>query len=195
LGQAPNSFKYQAVIRNTSGIIIANKPVGVRISILQDNSSGSSVYTETHVITTNSYGIVNLNIGEGTVVLGSFSGINWGAHSHFAKVEINETGGSNYVEIGTTPLLSVPYAKYAKKAGNGFSGDYNDLKNKPSLATYDSVILSSDSYKFSLRVDDAGNLIVKNISGYPIWSKCAPYQVKAETELLILLLETKAMQV
>ena len=75
MAQAPNMFKYQAVARNTTGDLIANQTVSFEISILQNSSGGSPVYTETHVATTNQHGLVNLNVGGGAVTFGTFSTI------------------------------------------------------------------------------------------------------------------------
>jgi len=116
--QAPNSFKYQSMLRKTDGSALASQNITVRISILKGSLTGSSVYTETQTATTNSFGIVNLNIGGGTVTSGSFSAIDWSASSYFVKVETDETGGINYTLSSTSQLLSVPYALYAGKAGN-----------------------------------------------------------------------------
>ncbi len=80
------------------------------------------MFRETHAAVTNAYGIVNLNIGAGTVTSGSMSSIDWSAGPYFIKITVDGT------EIGTSQLLSAPYALYAKNAGNGFSGNYNDLK-------------------------------------------------------------------
>ena len=124
-GQSPDAFKYQAIVRDNAGAVIANKSVEIQISILQGTISGLAVFNETHTSKTNQFGQVNLEIGNGTNVSGSLSTINWANGPYFIKVLVNGT------EIGITPLLSVPYAKYADKAGNGFSGDYNDLTNKP----------------------------------------------------------------
>jgi N-acetylneuraminic acid mutarotase len=177
LAQAPNSFKYQSVIRNSSGIVLSEKNISLRISILQSSVSGTVVYSETHAATSNKYGIVNLNIGEGTVVSGNFSTIDWGSYKHFIKIEMDENGASNYTELGATELLSVPYALYAEKAGNGFSGDYNDLTNKPDLTSpKDSIFLYSDNYKFSLKVDDNGNLITTKLNSR--FTKVAPIPSK-----------------
>jgi uncharacterized protein (TIGR02145 family) len=94
---------------------------------LQGSATGNAVYTETHSATTDGYGLINLEIGKGTVTLGTFSGINWGTSTYFIKVSVDG------VEMGTSQLLSVPYALYAKTAANGFSGSYSDLLNKPTL--------------------------------------------------------------
>ena len=78
LAQAPESMNYQAVIRNGSGDLVASQQVGIRIKILQGSASGSSVYEETYSPTTNAYGLVNLQLGTGTVQSGTFSSIDWG---------------------------------------------------------------------------------------------------------------------
>jgi uncharacterized protein (TIGR02145 family) len=134
--QSPSSFKYQAVLRDVRGNIRVNTSATIGISILQGSSTGTSVYSENHTTTTDSYGLINLEIGKGTVTLGTFSGINWASGTYFVKVTVDG------VEMGTSQLLSVPYALYATKAANGFSGSYLDLTNKPSLAT----VATSGSY-------------------------------------------------
>jgi len=109
--QAPQSFKYQAVLRDNAGQIITSQNTPMRISVLQNSPSGTLVYQETFNPTTNTYGLVNLYIGAGTVVSGNFSTIAWNTGSYYIKVEVNT--GSGYVDMGTTQLLSVPYAFHA----------------------------------------------------------------------------------
>jgi len=62
--QAPESFKYQAVVRDASGAVIPDQTVGVQIQILEGTEYGSAIYVETHSPTTNSFGLINFNIGE-----------------------------------------------------------------------------------------------------------------------------------
>ena len=133
--QAPQSFKYQAVARDNSGNVLASKNVSFKISILKTSTTGNAVYCETQTATTNQFGLANLSLGGGTVVSGSFSIINWGNDLYFVKIEFDPSGGSNYQFMGTSQLLSVPYALHAKTADNGFSGNYNDLTNKPTIPT------------------------------------------------------------
>lgn len=114
MAQTPQSFKYQAVARDLSGNVLVNQAVSFQISILQGSTSGSSVYTETQSATTNNFGLVNLEIGSGTLVSGDFSIIGWGSASYFVKIEMDATGGSSYVLMGISQLLSVPYALHAK---------------------------------------------------------------------------------
>lgn len=115
--QAPNYFNYQAVARNASGALLSQQNVSFRISILQSSAAGTAVYVETHNTTTNDYGLANIKIGLGTVVSGSISSITWESNNYFLKVEMDPAGGSAFQLMGTTQLISVPYAMYANKAG------------------------------------------------------------------------------
>ena len=83
--------------------------VSLKVSILSGSATGTSVYTETHQKATSEFGIVNLNIGNGTLVSGSFNNIQWGNNLYFVKIELDLTGGGNYTFISTSQLLSVPY--------------------------------------------------------------------------------------
>ena len=113
IAQVPQKMSYQAVIRDASSALVTNSTIAMRISILQGTASGSSVYTETQTTTTNANGLATLQIGGGTVVSGTFSAINWGASSYYIKTETDPLGGTNYTIVGTSQLLSVPYALYA----------------------------------------------------------------------------------
>lgn len=117
--QSPEKFNYQAVVRDASGNVLANQSVSFRMSILQSSVDGAAVYVETHTTTSNAHGQVSLSIGSGTPVSGTFTGISWVGSSHFLKTEMDASGGTSYVLMGTTQLLSVPYALYAKEAGSG----------------------------------------------------------------------------
>ena len=133
--QSPEKFTYQAVVRNASNSLVANAQVGVRVNILQGSASGNAVYSESHVATTNANGLVTVNIGGGNVQQGTFANIDWANGPFFLKTETDPNGGTNYSITSVQQLLSVPYALYAKDAGNGFSGDYNDLTNTPVIPT------------------------------------------------------------
>ena len=121
-GQAPEGFKYQAVVRDGGGIILTNQTVGYQLTILQTSPSGTAVYTETFALTTNTYGLVNLEIGSGTVVSGTFATIDWAAGPYFIETAVDVTGGTSYVVMGTSELMSVPYALYAKTSGSSVPG-------------------------------------------------------------------------
>jgi hypothetical protein len=113
--QIPQSFRYQAVARDNSGNILANQPVSFRISILSGGVSGTITYRETHTgLSTNAFGLIELEIGKGMPVNGTFSAINWGNNSYFVQVEMDPAGGSAYQTLSTSQLLSMPYALHAK---------------------------------------------------------------------------------
>jgi hypothetical protein len=115
--QAPEKMSYQAVIRNSSNALVTNSIIGMRISILQTSPTGTAVYVETQTPTTNINGLVSIEIGNGTIVTGNFSSINWANGPYFVKTETDPSGGTNYSITGTSQLLSTPYALHAKTAG------------------------------------------------------------------------------
>ena len=108
--QVPQKMSYQAVIRNSSNVLVTSAAVGIKISVLQGTSTGTAVYVETHTTSTNANGLVTLQIGGGTIQLGTFASINWANGPYFIKTETDSLGGTNYNISGTTELLSVPYA-------------------------------------------------------------------------------------
>lgn len=116
--QAPEKMSYQAVMRNTGGQLLINQNIGVKVSVLQGSSSGTVVYSERLTGTTNTNGLVSLEIGSGTVLSGTFSTINWASGNYYLKTETDPTGGTTYSIAGTSQLLSVPYAMYAKTSGS-----------------------------------------------------------------------------
>jgi len=116
--QIPQKMSYQSVVRNTEGNLVVNAAIGVQISILKDTPTGQAVYIETMNNTTNENGLLSIEIGGGTPVLGSFAQIDWATGTYFVKTETDPTGGTNYTIVGTGQLLSVPYALYAGSSKN-----------------------------------------------------------------------------
>ncbi len=111
--QAPNKMSYQSVVRNSSGAVVANGNVGIRISLLQGSATGTTAYAETHSLTTDANGIASLEIGGGAPVTSTLASINWANGPYFIKTETDPAGGSSYTISGTSQLLSVPYALYS----------------------------------------------------------------------------------
>jgi uncharacterized protein (TIGR02145 family) len=145
--QSPNSFSYQAVLRDVQGNIRSGSPVDIQIDIIQGVQDGLTVYSELFSTITDQFGIVSLQIGNGTLLSGTFSSISWPNGPFFIKTIVD---GS---EMGTIQLLSVPFALYANKAESFMSGDYNSLFNQPGIPT-----------SLSQLTTDAGNQIISNIS-------------------------------
>jgi hypothetical protein len=133
LAQSPQKISYQAVVRTADNNLLVNQTIGMRVSILRGSAYGSVIYQETYSTNpkTNVNGLVTLSIGTGTAAVGSFETIAWSSGAYFIKVEIDPEGSTNYTITSTSQLLSVPYAFYATTAGNGFSGSYADLTDKP----------------------------------------------------------------
>ena len=119
-GQAPDYFKYQSIARNTTGTILANASVGLRISIRDLSAAGTVVFQETHAVTTNDFGLFTISIGAGTPSLGTISGVAWAGGPKYVEIEADLSGGTSYTAFGTSQLLSVPYALYANNAGTAF---------------------------------------------------------------------------
>jgi hypothetical protein len=161
-GQSPEKISYQAVVRDATNATVANQVVGMKISILQDGTlenPGSAVYVETQTPTTNANGLLSIYIGAGSAVTGTFSGIAWSNVPHYIKIEIDPSGNNtNYTITGTTQLVSVPFALYAKTAGNTFSGDYTDLINQP-----DNTTAISDETARALAAEQANEIAITTI--------------------------------
>ncbi|AZA77177.1 collagen-like protein [Chryseobacterium sp. G0186] len=120
--QVQDAMSYQAIIRNSSNQLVSNQNVGMRFSILKGSTTGTVVYSETQNQPTNINGLVTVKIGAGTLVSGSYSTINWGSDIYFIKIETDPNGSNNYTITGTSQLLSVPYALYAKTSGSSLPG-------------------------------------------------------------------------
>ncbi|MEP2687032.1 hypothetical protein [Maribacter dokdonensis] len=129
--QMPEKISYQAIIRNTDGEILGNSTIGIKISILQQATNGQEVYQESHLPLTNENGLMTLQIGTGTVLKGTFTDIDWSNGPFFLETQMDLNGGVNYSITGVTELLSVPYALYAKTAGNITTG--NDYLKKSQI--------------------------------------------------------------
>ncbi|UMQ40447.1 collagen-like protein [Chryseobacterium sp. Y16C] len=122
--QVPEKMSYQAIIRNASGQVLPNQSIAIKASILQGSPAGAAVYSERLTGNTNTNGLITLEIGSGTVLTGTFNTINWSTGSYYLKTETDLAGGTNYTIIGTSQLLSVPYAMFAKSAGAVSGGSF-----------------------------------------------------------------------
>jgi hypothetical protein len=131
-----SGINYQAVARNSNGTILGNQALQVRFSILSGSASGNVQYQETHDVTTNQLGLFTLQIGKGSPVSGTFAGIPWAQANQYLKVEIS-IGGANFSTLGTSQLMSVPFAIYS--ANGGIPGPKGDpgtqgVKGDPGVA-------------------------------------------------------------
>lgn len=140
--QAPGKFKYQAVARNPGNQPYANTSLRIRFSMLEDNATGVVKYSEEHAVTTSPLGVFEANIGGGTVLLGSMNNVMLGEHAYFLKVELNpQPTGGNFILMGTSQLLSVPYALYSAQAGAGGDQSLDISGNELSISNGNTVTL------------------------------------------------------
>eukprot|EP01035_Chromulina_nebulosa_P028836 gene28836-38127_t len=112
--QAPQGIPYQAAARNSSGAVLASTPISVRFTIRGFYAMGEINYQETHSAYTDVNGIFSLTVGLGTPVVGSFESISWGSDTKYLQVELDPTGGSTYIDMGTQQMMSVPYSLFSK---------------------------------------------------------------------------------
>ena len=131
--QAPQGFNYQATVRNSTGDLIVNTNVYFKFNVIQGSQTAVPIFTETHYVPTDDLGQVNLVIGQGTANIGTFSELDWSLGTYYLGIELNT--GSGYVAMGTTQLLSVPYALYAENSGN----------STPTTPTLQSVLAENNS--------------------------------------------------
>jgi collagen type VII alpha len=115
--QVPQAFNYQAVARDNLGKLIANQSIGIKIIIHQGSLVGPSVYAETFTPSTNQFGLFTVAVGKGTIVSGTFNSITWSTGNYWLQVQMDPTGGTSYTDMGTSQLLSVPYAMFAANSG------------------------------------------------------------------------------
>lgn len=169
----PNAFNYSAVARNPAGQPIATTTIGIQITILKTSPTGESQYSENHFVNTDDFGLFNLIIGAGAVQSGSMATIDWSNDNYYLKVGMDVAGGTNFLTMGTTQLLSVPYALHAKTAesliGGSFSGNYNDLVNTPvNVSNFNNDVgyISNESQQLSVSL--IGDTLFLQHGGYVI---------------------------
>ena len=122
--QAPEKMSYQLVVRDNNKLLISTS-VGMQISILQGSSKGTAVYVETQTPSTNANGLVSIKIGNGTVVSGDFTTIDWTNGPYYIQTETDPTGGTSYSITSTSRLISVPYAINTKSKVSKTFQNYN----------------------------------------------------------------------
>jgi hypothetical protein len=192
----PQGINYQAVVYSDNvnenpglevpGQLLMNQSIGVRFTILVTSATGTEVYKETHTTNTDNFGLFTLIIGQGNQISAqSFDAIDWGAGYHFLKVEIDKSGGTNYLDMGTQQMWSVPYAlyaKYAETAGNGIddiidNGDGTITFNYTDGSSYTTGPLGAPGPQGATGVDGQDGA-----SAYEIW--LAQGNIGTETDFI-----------
>ena len=175
LAQVPQQFTYQALICDAENEIISNRVITVQLSIVTANDS--VVYSEMHQTTTNENGVVSLAVGTGTTN-DNFSQIDWSKGEYYLQT-VADLGADEQLVSGISPLLSVPYAFYAEKAGNTTESNLTNYVKKTDLNIYAKP--SALPTKISELPNDA-NYITLNEVPQPDMSN---YYSKAEFDALL----------
>jgi hypothetical protein len=116
IAQIPQLLNYQAVVRNSNGQPVANgSNINTKFIIHDGSTNGTVVYQETVILISNQFGLVTHAIGSN----GGLQSVDWSTGAKYLQVETDVSGGNNFTDMGTTQLLSVPYALYAQTSGNG----------------------------------------------------------------------------
>ena len=166
MAQVPVSFNYQAVLRNDAGEPMASQELDIEIALLQGGIDGVEVFSENHLVQTNELGLVSLKIGS----VNSMEDVDWKEGDIYIRISVDGT------EMGTTPLLSVPYAFYALNSSDAFSGDYEDLENLPDMTGFvaveepqsgDMLWFSEDSWQ-RIALGQEGQVFMV-VDGKPQW--------------------------
>ena len=115
--QVPQKFNYQGIARDAAGNPLSKQQLALKLSVLPTQDATVPEYEETQVVITNEFGLYTLQIGNGTALFGDMKNVKWETGNKYIHVAIDPKGGSDFVDAGTSQLLSVPYAIYADKAG------------------------------------------------------------------------------
>ena len=136
---AQDGINYQGAATDANGDELTNQSISIRASVLSGSASGNLEWEETHSATTDQFGLFNVVIGQGTNTTNgataNFNDMDWGSGNHFLKIEMDATGGTNYLLIGTTQMMSVPYALYAESANINYDSISNLLSNDSTFIT------------------------------------------------------------
>jgi len=161
LGQVPGKINYQAVARDSSGEIMINQELSFEIRILQGHAEGSEVFSETHETVSNDHGLVHIQIGKTE----DLHHINWAEDIYFLEVSLNGE------IIGTVQLVSVPYALHAETSADAFSGDYDDLSNKPEGEQPGDIMYWDGADWLAIAPGQHGQQLTL-CNGIPVWGPC-----------------------
>lgn len=169
LAQVPSGFKYQAVIRGANNATLADQAVGMQLSIKQGSSGGIIVYSETFTVTTNAYGLINLEIGRGTSPY-QFTSIDWANGPYFIETAVDISGGTLYRVMGSSQLISVPYALNVETAEYATNDAVDDADADPQ-----NEIQTLVKSGFSLSLSNGGGTVKDSIGDYTAGSGIGIY--------------------
>jgi hypothetical protein len=146
--QAPQGFSYQAVATDNDGDELVESLIGLRLAIRQGTPAGTAQWIETHQVTTDPFGLFTLTVGLGDPAGGaapSFAAIDWTNGPFFLEVALDASGGSSYSPVGTTQLLSVPFALHADRSTRATLADSAVVAGQATQALQATTAIYADS--------------------------------------------------
>lgn len=124
--QAPQKICYQAAAKDAMGADMLSQAISIRASVVKGSPNGLPEWQETHSVVTDGFGLFTIDIGAGTFVNGTqtnFADIEWGNGTFWLRIEMDAAGGQNYILMGTSQMLSVPYSLYANGANRAATAE------------------------------------------------------------------------
>ena len=156
IAQSPDAFTFQTLVRDGDGEPLQNQSVALRMSIHDNAPDGNILYRETHTGTTNEFGLISLEIGKGTADIGAFPAIDWRTNAKYLEIEVDPAGGSNFASLGTSQLVSVPFALHAETVTNADDADADPENELQTLSKAGNIVtLSNNGGSFEDATEDA----------------------------------------
>ncbi|MCR9287846.1 MAG: hypothetical protein NXI23_10710 [Bacteroidetes bacterium] len=185
IAQVPALFSYQALATDLNGDELPNQNISIEATIISgDILIGTEEWVERHALTTDEFGLFSIEIGNGLFISGTvtnFSEINWASGDHFLKIGMDPIGGTNFDEVGTNQLLSVPYALQAANSINADSADSADYALSALQATYADTALFALSTLNTVLADTASISLFAIESDTSDFSQTALHALTADT--------------
>jgi hypothetical protein len=156
LSQNQKGITFQAAARTSYGVIMPNKQIQVRISILKDTVSQELLYQEIKSVTTNPLGLFTILIGAAepakVITIGVFEKINWTAATYFIRVEIDPENHLQFILIGQQ---QIQYAAYAFSADHVLAENVEGVLSIPQGGT---GVNNIPALKLAMQIDKVNNI-------------------------------------
>jgi len=156
LSQSQKGMAFQAVARTSNGVIMPNKLIQIRISILKDTLTEELLYQEIKSVTTSPLGLFTILIGTAEpakiVTIGTFEKINWTAGIYFIRVEIDPENHLQFIRIGQQQIQYTAYA---------FSADHllaENLEGVLSIPQGGTGVNNLSALKLAMQMDKVNNV-------------------------------------
>jgi len=154
--QNHKGIAFQAVARTSNGVIMPNKLMQIRISILKDTLEEEILYQELKSVTSSPLGLFTILIGAAEpakiITIGAFEKINWTASTYFMRVEIDLENHLQFIRIGQQ---QIQYAAYAFSADHVLSENVEGILSIPQGGT---GVNNIPAFKLALQLDKVNNV-------------------------------------